>query len=207
MTLHDYELDDGCYKVRLLLGALALPYAKIAVDVHPGRQHLSPRYLQLNAQGSLPILVDRDLVLHGAEAILAYLAHTYDAERTWLPSDPARFGQVMQWLTFAAGDLKAASIARLHLMMELEADGEKATQTARHCFRLMDDHIIKREFAGETWFVGGAATVADIALFPSIALSRDCGIDHDEYPALRRWMARMRSISGFITMPGIPSYY
>ena len=42
LTLHDYELDDACYKVRLLLGALGLNYAKVAVDVHPGREQLSP---------------------------------------------------------------------------------------------------------------------------------------------------------------------
>jgi glutathione S-transferase len=44
-------------------------------------------------------------------------------------------------------------------------------------------------------------------LFPAIALSRDFGVDHDEFAALRRWMSRVRSLPGFITMPGIPAYY
>ena len=55
--------------------------------------------------------------------------------------------------------------------------------------------------------VGENATLAEIALFPAIALSRDFGVDHDEYPALRRWMRRVRTIPGFITMPGIPDYH
>ena len=71
----------------------------------------------------------------------------------------------------------------------------------------MDDHIIKREFGGSEWFVGGAATVADVALFPAIALSRDFGIDYDEFAGLRRWMGRVRKLPGFITMPGIPAFY
>ena len=37
--------------------------------------------------------------------------------------------------------------------------------------------------------------------------SRDFGIDHDEYPALRRWARRFRALPGFKTMPGIPDYH
>ncbi len=55
--------------------------------------------------------------------------------------------------------------------------------------------------------VGGTPTIADVALFSAIALSRDFGIDHDEFAALRRWMDHVRTLPGFITMPGIPSYH
>ena len=41
----------------------------------------------------------------------------------------------------------------------------------------------------------------------SIALSRDFGVEHDEYPALRRWIRRFRGIDGFVVMPGIPAFY
>jgi glutathione S-transferase len=207
LTLHDYELDDDCYKVRLLLAVLGRPCIKVAVDVHPGREQRSAQYLRLNPRGTLPILTEGDMVLHGAEAILAYLARKYDASRAWLPDHPATFGEVMQWLTFASSDLKAASVARWHAMLEVEADAAAVNRISRHSFRLMDDHMTRREFDEERWFVGTAPTIADIALFPAIALSRDFGVDHDEYPALRRWMGRVRAISGFITMPGIPAYH
>lgn len=207
LTLHDYELDDGCYKVRLMLGALGLAFAKVAVDVHPGRELLSSKYLRLNPLGSLPILVDGDLLLHGPEAILAYLACKYDSGKTWLPVEPAAFGTVMQWLGFAGGELRLASLARLHHMLEVEADADVVDRQSRHAFRIMDDHMTQREFDGGKWFVGPAPTIADIALFPAIALSRDFGIEHDEFPALRRWMRRVRTIPGFKTMPGIPDYH
>ena len=64
-----------------------------------------------------------------------------------------------------------------------------------------------RHFDGKEWFVGDAPTFADLALFPSFALSRDYGVDHDEYPALRRWIRRFRTLNGFHTMPGIPDYH
>jgi glutathione S-transferase len=78
---------------------------------------------------------------------------------------------------------------------------------ARDAFRLMDDHMTARAFADAAWFAGDTPTLADIALFPAIALSRDYGVDHEAYPALRRWMRRVRRLSGFITMPGIPDYH
>jgi glutathione S-transferase len=71
----------------------------------------------------------------------------------------------------------------------------------------MDDRMTAVELDGGGWFAGDTPTVADIALFPSIALSRDSGIEHDAYPALRRWMRRVRAIPGFRTMPGIPDYH
>lgn len=207
LTLHDYELDDECYKVRLFLSLLRQPYAKIAVDAYPGREHQSSRYLRLNPRGLLPILVDGDLVLYEAEAILGYLARRYDGVGVWLPSEAARFGKALQWLAFANGPLKAASAARRRAMLDEAGPDGSSTRAARSAFRIMDDYMIKREFAGDGWFVGSAATIADIALFPAIALSRDFGIDHDEFAALRRWMGRVRKLPGFITMPGIPAFY
>ena len=64
-----------------------------------------------------------------------------------------------------------------------------------------------REFDRAAWFAGDKPSLADLALFPAIALSRDFGVEHEAYPALRRWMRRVRTIQGFMTMPGIPDYH
>jgi glutathione S-transferase len=206
LTLHNYELDDQCYKVRLMLAALGCRHATVEVDVHPGHEERSPHYLKLNPRGALPIITDGNFVLSGAEAILSYLAKTCDPCRSWLPDEPQAFGHVMQWLAFAATDLHAASLARAHALLETPADESVVRRASRCAFRVMDDHMTRREFDGARWFVDNAPTIADIALFPAIALSRDYGIDHDEYPALRRWMGQVRTIPGFITMPGISSF-
>ena len=207
ITLYDFALDDNCYKVRVLLSALGLDYTTAEVDVFPGAEQRSEKMLALNPRGAIPVLTDGDLVLHEAEPILAYLAHRYDAARTWLPDDPALFGAVMMWLAFAGHDLNAASVARLNAMMEVPADVPAVLDAAKMALRIMEDHMTAREFDGKHWFVGEAATLADIALFPGFALSRDSGIEHDAYPALRRWGRRVRTIPGFKTMPGIPDYH
>lgn len=207
ITLYDFEIDDDCYKVRLLLSALGLPARRVPVDMLPGAEQARPPLLLLNPLGTLPILADGGLVLRDAEAILAYLAHRYDPGRTWLPEAPERFGQVMMWLGFAARHLGAASLARTHAMFDQPADAQGAEIAARRAFRAMDDHMTAREFEDARWFVGDGPTLADIALFPAIALSRDFGVEHEAYPALRRWMRQVRTVPGFLTMPGIPDYH
>ena len=71
----------------------------------------------------------------------------------------------------------------------------------------MEDHLTARRLDGADWVVGAGPTLADIVLFPSFALSRDFGVEHEAYPASRRWARRVRTIPGFSTMPGIPDYY
>jgi glutathione S-transferase len=204
ITLYDFELDENCYKVRLLLAACGLTYERIAVDVYPGLEHKQAAIRALNPLGALPILTDGVVVLHGAEAILLYLAKAYETAGRFMPAAPAAFGEMATWLQFAATDLQSAVQARQAALFA--APNDAATRLARQCFRIMDDHMTAGGFDAQSWFVGPVPSLADIALFPHIALSRDFAVEHEAYPALRRWMRRVRRSNGFITMPGVPDY-
>jgi glutathione S-transferase len=207
IVLYNYELDESCYKVRLALSLLGLKWQAVAVDVFPGKEHLSPPFLALNPSGRLPILRDGDLVLHGTEAIIAHLACGHDPSRKWLPPQGPEFAAVMQWLIFSAHDLGVTVTARQHSLFGTPGDEPSLRAASSGALRIMDDHMTARGFAQAEWFAASHPTIADIALFPAFALSRDFGIDHDEYPALRRWARRFRTLPGFKTMPGIPDYH
>ncbi|WP_018901241.1 glutathione S-transferase family protein [Rhizobium sp. 2MFCol3.1] len=207
ITLYNYELDEQSYRARLTLSALGLEWSTVAIDMFPGGEHQKPPMLALNPQGTLPVMRDGDFVLSGTTAIMLYLAKAYDPPKRWLPDDAATFGALSHWLSFCETSLAAAAEARLQALFDLPGDTDALRQSARAAFRIMDDHMTIRHFDGKEWFVGEDATLADLALFPSFALSRDYGIDHDEYPALRRWIRRVRTVKGFLTMPGIPDYH
>jgi glutathione S-transferase len=207
LTLYNYELDEGTYKIRLLASFLGLDIQLKGVNMFPGREHETADFLALSPSGRLPILRDDDYVISGAEACLAFLANTYHPGRQWLPLDPRIFGDVQHWLAFAARDLEPAILARRNALFDIPLDLNAAVSAAKTALRIMDDHMIRRGFDGVEWFAASDPTIADIALFPSFALSRDFGVDHDEYPALRRWARRFRAIEGFKTMPGIPDYH
>lgn len=207
ITLYNYELDESCYKVRLMLSMLGVTWTTVAVDAFPGKEETTLPFLAMNPLGRLPIMQDGELTLHGTEAILAHLARAHDTSGRWLPAGGADFANVMQWLVFSARDLDVTIAARKNALFGASGD-EKALRTrSREMLRIMDDHLIRQGVSGVEWFAAARPTIADIALFPAFALSRDFGIDHDEYPELRRWARRFRALEGFMTMPGIPDYH
>jgi glutathione S-transferase len=207
IKLYDYHLDENGFRVRLLLSMLGLSFETVAVDKAPGREQEKPPMLALNPTGTLPILEDGDVRLFGTAAILAYLAKAYAPDSPWLPANAADFGRVQQWLGFSGRELKPAVDAREAALFTSEGASEADLKAARRAFRIMNDHMTLRQIEGHEWFVGDTPTLADLALLPSFALSRDSSIDHDEYPALRRWLRRFRALPGFITMPGVPDYH
>ena len=200
IELYNYEMDENSYRVRL-------PWTSNAVDMFPGLEHTRGAMLAINPAGTMPILKDGELTLSGTAAILLYLAKAHDKAGTWLPDNPRIFGEVVKWVGFAETLLAPAVAARLKSLFDTPGDEAAMKASARKAFRIMDDHMTTRHFDGLEWFVGDGPTLADLTLFPAFALCRDYGVDHDEYPALRRWIRRFRALKGFRTMPGIPDYH
>jgi glutathione S-transferase len=204
--LYDYVLSGSCYKVRLLLAILGVQYETQAVDFYPGKEHKSGTFLVLNPLGQLPVFADDGIVMRDAQAILCHIANKYDASGTWLPRDE-RFGPVMMWLIFAGGELMAISGARMISVLRYPGDLEVMREKARAAMRVLEDHLTERGFSGGRWIVGDTPTIADIACFPYVALSHDCGIGHEDFPAISLWQKRVRRLPGFVSMPGVPDYF
>jgi glutathione S-transferase len=205
--LYDYILSGSCYKVRLMLALLGVSYERQPVDFYPGKEHKSPDLLALNPLGQIPIFEDDGLVLRDAQAILAHLANKYDTSGQWLPRDAALFGPIMIWLSFAGGELMAISAGRMVSMLGYPGDLDALRKKGRTAMRILDDHLADRALAGGLWIVGDQPSIADIAMFPYVALSHDCGIGHEDYPAINLWQRQVRQLPGFVSMPGIPDYF
>jgi len=201
MILHDGPLDDECYKVRLGLALMGLAHRRVAVDADPGDEPASEAFRARNPLARLPLWEEPGFTLRDPQAILHHLAlhhlaMRHDAQRRFLPADPA----LHDWLCFAARELWAPREARREALAGLPPAHEPA---ARAALRLMEDHMTDR---ARNWFVGAACSIADIALFPAFQLSRDWGLDHEEFPRLRRWARAFRAQPGFLRMPGVPDH-
>lgn len=205
IRLYDFILSANCYKLRLFMGILDIEYEKVIVDFYPGREHKTDEFRQINPLGHIPVLDDDGFVLRDAHAILTYLAAKYDPTRQWYPTaDPKRLGETAQWLLFAEGTTNTASAARLHVNLGYDFDIDQVRAGAHELFRVFDEHLWFRERAGESWVVSGEhPTIADIALFPDVALAEEGGVDLLDYPALTRWTNRVKQIPGFTVMPGV----
>jgi glutathione S-transferase len=205
ITLYDYELSGNCYKLRLFMSLLRIPYKTVPIDFYPGREHKSEWFLKINPLGQLPVIDDDGYVLRDAQAILVYLAVRYDPTGRWYArADPALLGEIGKWLTFADGVTATASAARLHDGMFYALDVEAARAGAHRLFRILDEHLWFGEQEGRDWLCSPAhPTIADVACFPYIMLSEEGGIPRQDYPAIRRWCDRFKRIEGFVVMPGI----
>ncbi|MEO0492896.1 MAG: glutathione S-transferase N-terminal domain-containing protein [Actinomycetota bacterium] len=205
ITLHDYVLSANCYKVRLLLSLLELEYESVAVDFHPGREHKGTAFREVNPMGHIPVLTDGEHVQRDAHAILVYLAACYDRGGTWYPvDDPARLGDTAQWMAFADATASTLSAARLAINLGYDLDLDAARLGGHEVLRVLDEHLWFQERAGHDWLVDGATpTLGDLAVFPDVVLAEEGGVDVLDYPAVRRWLDRVKQWPRFTLMPGV----
>jgi glutathione S-transferase len=198
IKLYGHEMSGNSYKVRLLLSLLGLDFEWIKVDLMKG-EHKSPEYLTLNPFGQVPLLIDSETKLADAQAILVYLARQYGGE-DWLPSDALSLAQVIRWLSTSAGEVRQGpENARLyHLFKVTNINIERATQKSEHILTQLDKHLSDR-----TWLEFERPTIADIAVFPYVALARDGKINLSPYPNVLAWIDRVKQLPHYIPMAGI----
>lgn len=198
IQLYGYEISGNSYKVRLFLELLHLNYEWINVDLMKG-EHKSPEYLALNPFGQVPLLVDGDTKLADAQAILVYLARQY-GDDLWLPLDALPLAQVVRWLSTTAGEVRQGpESARLyHLFGATSINLERAHQKAEYILTQLNNHLSTR-----TWLELERPTIADVAVFPYVALAPDGKIDLDAYPHVLAWIDRIKHLPGFVGMAGI----
>jgi len=206
MKLYGHEISGNCYKVKLLLELLNLEYEWIKVDLLKGEQK-SPEYLALNPFAQVPLLVDGDIILADAQAILVYLARQYGGEQ-WLPLDALPLAQVIRWLSISAGEVRQGpELARLfYLFKANDINIERATQKSEFILTQLNQHLSQRDphtQTDRTWLEFERPTIADIAVFPYVALARDGKIDLDSYPHVLAWIDRIKQLPGFVGMIGI----
>ncbi len=196
ITLYGSELSADCYKVRLLLGILGVPYRTVPTD---------------GAASSAPALDDDGYVPGDAPSMLVHLAAAYDTSGCWYPADDALvLHEVAAWIRFAGTLSGTAGAARVHDTLGPRgghgagADIDALRAAAHRLLRELDDHLWFAEREGRSWVAGTAhPTVADLALFADVMLSDQGGISLLDYPAVRRWTDRVKRVPGFTVMAGI----
>ncbi len=197
IKLYDVKLSGNCYKVRLFAALAGIPLEICPVDLAAG-EHKSAQFLALSPWAQVPLLIDGDVVLRDSQAILVYLASRSGA-RAWWPSDATSQGRIVQWLSTSAGEIQnGPASARLVEKFGYELDKPEALKRSESILRLIDGHL-----ANNDWLELNRPTIADCAVFPYVAWAPEGSVDLEPYPAIRTWIARIKSLSGFLPAPGI----
>lgn len=195
ITLYRFALSGHAHRVQLMLSLLGLPHRLVEIDLMKGEQK-TPDFIARNLFGQVPVIEDGDFTLADSNAILVYLALTYDADRRWLPADVRTQAEIQRWLGAAAGPLvRGPAVARWQRISK-QGDGVALHAQSHQFFARVDQHLAVRD-----WLVGDTPTIADIALYSYTARAPEGGIGLDDYPHLRAWLARIEALPGFVPMP------
>jgi glutathione S-transferase len=197
MLLYDSPVSGNCYKVRLLLAQLGIAYERETVDVvdRSGRAELLGG---LNPAQRVPTLVlDDGRSLAESGAILWF----FGEGTRFVPADRYARAQVLQWMFFEQYDHEPAiAVARFWLGYsgrpeEFEPRRTERTAAGYRALDAMEAHLAERD-----WLVGDAMTLGDIALYAYTHVADEGGFELTRYPAIQRWLVRVASQPGHVTI-------
>jgi glutathione S-transferase len=103
IQLH-YFPGNASMTPHLLLEELGVPFELKLVD-RANNAHKSPEYLKLNPNGLIPVLVDGDLVLYEAAAIVLHLVDTHHSAGLAPDIGTAERAHFYKWLVWFAASL------------------------------------------------------------------------------------------------------
>lgn len=193
IRIHRFPLSGHCHRVELFSNLAGINHELVEVDLAAG-EHKTPKFLELNPAGKVPVIEDGATTLADSCAILVYLAKRYAPE--WLPSDPVGQAEVQRFLSIASGELaNGPGAARLITVFGAPLDAERAKTIASQILELLENYLDGRE-----WLVGNKATIADIAIYSYTAHAPEGNVSLEAYPNVRALLGRIESLPGFIPM-------
>jgi len=196
MLLYDSAPSGNCYKVRLLLSQLGIPFERHELSVSDRANR--PAVLGgLNPALRVPtIVLDDGRSLAESNAILWYFG---DGTK-YVPTDRFERAQVLQWQFFEQYDHEPnIAVARFWLHYK-GGDIDRAALAERQkagyrALDAMEKHLIDREF-----LVGSRYSLADISLYAYTHVAEEGDFDMSRYPAIRAWLGRVAAQPGHVTI-------
>lgn len=190
MTFFSDGIDHYCHRVRIVLAEKG-----VAVDVVPllNGQALPEDIVQLNPYGTLPTLVDRDLVLYESTVMMEYLDERFP-HPPLLPVYPVARAHSRLWIYRIKNDWEPLA-NRL-----LNSKGESAEDIARLRAALKKSiEMVAPIFQEKPFFMSEEFSLVDCCVAPLLWRLPAMGIDikRDQAPGLHKYMNRLFARDAF----------
>jgi glutathione S-transferase len=195
MLLYDSPVSGNCYKARLLLAHLGIPYERRTMDVIDRSDR--PGVLGgLNPALRVPTLVlDDGRAIGESNAILWYLAEG----TPWIPDDRLDRAKVLQWQFFEQYEHEPTiAVARFMLSVSGEPERFAAELPVKQAggYRALD--AMERHLDDRAYLVGDSPTLADISLYAYTHVAGEAGLDMSRYPAIGAWLDKIAALPGHV---------
>jgi glutathione S-transferase len=193
MVLYDSRVSGNCYKVRLLLAHLGIPYERVELDV-VDRSNRPEVLGGKNPALRVPVLeLDDGRCLAESNAILWYLGDG----TSFVPDDRLERAQVLQWQFFEQYDHEPnVAVARFWLAYRKQWDEVALAGRQAGGYRALD--TMEAHLAGREYLVGEGYTIADISLYAYTHVAGEGGFDLGRYAAIRSWLERVAAQPGHV---------
>src|SRR4051812_43776035 len=197
LQLYSVPTPNGV-KVSIMLEEIGLPYEPHFIPIFDNATW-TPEYLSLNPNGKIPAIIDPDgpggkpLGLFESGAILLYLA---EKSGQFLPKDPARRYETIQWVFFqmAAVGPMFGQLGYFHKFAGREIEDKRPLERYRaESKRLLG--VLETRLDGRPWIMGDDYTIADISLLGWVRNlvgfygAREL-VDYDTFRHVPAWLER-----------------
>ena len=179
------------HKISIALEELELPYEMHVLSLSGGEQK-RPEFLAISPNGRIPAIVDRGaggFAVFESGAILVYLA---EKTSRLMPADAKGRSRVMQWLMFQMGGIGPmmgqANVFFRYLPEKIPLAIDRYQGECRRLFRVLDHQLADHEYLANDEY-----SIADIANWAWVRTHRWSGVEVDDLPHLKRWLAAVRA--------------
>jgi GSH-dependent disulfide-bond oxidoreductase len=193
IELHSSPTPNG-QKIMIMLEETGLEWKHFDVNIRLGEQ-FRPEFLKLSPNNKIPAIVDTEgpagkrYSMMESGAILFYLA-----EKTgkFLPKNPVKRYDTMQWLMFQVGHVGPmfgqANHFNNYAKENIQYAKDRYNNESVRLYRVLDNRL--RESA---WVGCDEYTIADMAIYPWTKGHKDRGIDKAVFPHFMRWFEAMEA--------------
>lgn len=201
-TLYSMQNSGNCYKLRLAMAQLGMPFQVVDVDILKGETR-TPEFLAMNPNGKVPALkLDTGEILSESNAILFFLAEGTKL----LPYNRFCKAEMLQWMFFEQYSHEPyIAVARFWLKIrkggrELQAHMlDNWWERGYEALGVMERHLETCDF-----FAANRYSIADIALYAYTHVAEDGEFDISDFPRINAWMQRVRAQPGHVDMDWRP---
>lgn len=183
-------------RVMALVKYLGIDADCIELDMKAGDLR-TPEYTALNPNRKAPTLVDGDVVLWEASAIMAYLCNKEGSD-LWPAHNPAEQVEVLRWLSWndqhwlpAVGPFYFEHVIKpMFQLGEPDLALLETTLTPlRKLAAILDSHLANRDFVA-----CNRLTIADFQLASIACDWRPSKLPFEDYPNIVSWLDRLMTI-------------
>ncbi len=215
-TLFHFWLSPACRKVRLVLGEKKLDVETLLEKPWERR----PEFLELNAAGEVPVLVERNgAVLADAAAICEYLDEVYPDPPLigHHPIQRAEVRRLVGWFDSLFDRDVTQNLVGEKIVKRCMGAGTPESKYVRAGYAAIHPHLDYLAWLIEQrrWLAGDTFSLADITAAAHLSCVDYIGdVPWDEHPVVKDWYARIKSrpcfrplLSDHIPGMGPPAHY